>query len=461
MPSAFHGLSTMNTALRAFQRGLDVTGHNISNVNTPGYSRQTLTLTENVPTAFSGVTSFMLGNGVNIASVNRIQDAFLAARKMDITSDGGRLGSLSTGLRSIESLTLEPGGAGINEALDRFFNAWSSLGSNPSEPSLRTQVQQAGSSLANRIRGLYGSMQSQVSNANAEAGETINKIQQLMTSIGELNQDIRVNSIAGATPNDLLDMRDQKLNELSELVNIRVQRLQDGSANVYMGNLTLVDQLGAKQFPTSFDAATGTVSDANGSYPLRSGKLLGLFQVSQRVTVYQQKLDSLANTLRSEFNSIHSTGTNALGATGQNFFNDVTPPATPTGAIDFDLDAAILADPRNIASGVSGAPGDGGLALSMSSLRDSSLPGLSGRTFRQFYADIVGNVADDVAYTKTLLDTQGAIGKQIEEQVQSISGVSLDDEMASMLRFQRSYQAAARALSVFDQTTEDLLNIIR
>lgn len=445
----------MNTALRAFQTALDVTGHNITNVNTAGYTRQTVGLADTTPTNYG---NYMLGNGVSISGVTRIQSAFLAARQLANNSDGSRAGSLLGGLQSIEGLTQEPGGAGIGTALDALYNAFSALGSNPNQASLMTQVQQAGSTLSSRVRNLYNDLRSQSTNAGDQISQQLDQAQDLANQIAHLNAQIREQQGTGSTPNDLLDMRDQKLQELSGIVDIHVQLQPDGSANVYMNQLTLVDQAGARQMPTNFDATTGTISDANGSYQVKGGQVAGLMGLMRSISSYQGKLDTLANTLRTQFNSIHQTGTNALGNTGVNFFNDANP---QTGAINFGLDPAVAADAKAIAAGSTGAPGDGGIALSLSGLRDTKLPSLGNATMGAFYSDFIGGVATDTAFAKTDMDTKSAIATQIDAQVQSISGVNLDEEMSNMLRFQRSYQAAARALSVFDQTTEDLINLIR
>lgn len=461
MPGLFQGISTMNTALRAFQRALDVTGHNITNVNTPGYSRQQVQLVESDPTRYQASQPYFLGNGVTLASVSRIQDQFLFARQIQSTAEDGRLGSLSSGLDNVQAIMNEPGGSSIGDALSALFNAWSALGSSPNDTANLTAVQQAGSTLASRVRGMYGSLMSQASSVNGQIVGTIQQAQGLVNQVAALNQQIRSQQQPGATPNDLIDARDQAINQLSQIMPLTVAQQADGSVMMFSGQMTLVDSAGAKTIPTTYNAATSTLSNGTDTFTINSGQLAGLFQTSQRITAYQGQLDTLANTLRTQFNTIHATGINGLGATGQNFFQDVAAGNPQTGAIDFDLDPAVKADIRAIATGVSGDPGDGGLALSMSQLRDSPIAAFGGKTFSGFYGDIVAGVGQDAATAHSLSATSSAVLQQIGQQVQSVSGVSLDDEMSNMLRFQRSYQAAAKALSVFDQTTEDLLNMIQ
>lgn len=460
MPGVFHGIGTMNSALRAFQRALDVTGHNIANVNTTGYNRQQIDLNEADPTYFAYGNGFYMGNGVDGSTITRIRDGFLAAQRIGATSEQGRLGSLGQTLDAINGILQEPGGAGVSTALDQFFNSWSALGSNPGEPAYLQQVQQSGATLASRVRDLYAQLQSQKSQTTGQIDAAIRDGQGLMDHIAAMNAEIRSHQGPGVSANDLLDLRDQAVQQLGEIMPIQVVPQPDGSVQIYSGQMPLVDLQGARSLPTAYDANTGTLTGSGQNFPMTSGRLGGLFQSYQKVVGYQSQLDTLANTLRTQVNSVHATGINGLGATGQNFFNDVAPGDPQTGAIDFDLDPAIAADPNAIAFGASGNPGDGGIALTLSDLKNSPLAGLGNQTFGQFYAGLVSTIGGDASYARAQADTSSAIVRQIDEQIQSTSGVSLDDEMASMLRYQRSYQAAAKALSIFDQTTEDLLNML-
>jgi flagellar hook-associated protein 1 FlgK len=458
MPGAFHGINMASNALRAFQRALDVTGHNISNVNTLGYSRQSIEFKDNDPTQFWSGGVHSLGNGVSVASVNRIRDLFLEQRRLAASGDMGRSMQMADGLSGIQGLFLEPGGSGIADAMDKFFNSWSALASNPNEPSARLQVQQAGATLASRIRSTYSDLRAQFDQTTQTIQDTLTQVQRLSQEVADLNGEIRKKQAEGMEPNDLLDRRDQALREMSSLVDIHTIPQPDGTVNVYMNQLTLVDSAGAVPTPMNFDTSTNTISDATGTFDVRSGKLRSLFETAEQIKVYEGNLDSIANELRTQINSVHATGTNPLGNTGVNFFNDSNP---QSGAIDLDLDAAIAADPDAIVSSVTGTPGDGGLALSLSRLRDQTIGALGGKTFGRYFQAMVSDVGTRVAYWESELQTQSAVSDQIDAQVQAVSGVSLDDEMANMLRFQRSYQAAAKALTIFDQIAEDLINMVR
>ncbi len=460
MPSSFHGIEMASRALRAFQRGLDVTGHNIANVNTRGFSRQTIEYSSPEAIEFySGMHPFRLGQGVHISSVNRIQDMFLQGRMFGAQGGLGRFESLSANLSRIEPMFGEPGTTGISAAMNRFFNAWSGLSSNPSEPSARLEVQLAGSNLSSRIRTAFHDLSGVETELKEQMSATFGRIDGLASEIAELNAQIRQSRSVGGEPNDLLDARDLAIEELSRLADVQVRYHDDGSATVHSGSFTLVADYDALPIPRTYDAASFSLVEGTTSHPVRDGKLHGLMEALNSVASYKSRLDDLANNLREQVNAVHVTGLNPNATTGVEFFNTLTDP--PSGAIDFDLSSAIKADPNNIAASITGNAGDGGLALALSNLRDASISGLGQKSFGSFYSELIGTVATHAAFAESALGTQTNVVEQIDTQRQSVRGVSLDDEMAAMLRMQRSYQAAARTLSVFDEVTEDLINLIR
>src|SRR5579859_7718968 len=140
------------------------------------------------------------------------------------------------------------------------------------------------------------------------------------------------------------------------------------------------------------------------------------------------------------------------------FFNDSKP---QTGAIDFDLSATVKADPNSIAAGTSGKAGDGGVALALSKLSTSSIKALGSESFGTYYQNLVGSIGVDARTAMNSQSTKQALVQQVQAQQQAVSGVNLDEEMTNMLKFQQSYQSAAKALSVIDQTTNSLIGLIQ
>ena len=459
MSSPFYGIDLASKALRAFQRGLDVTGHNIANVNTRGYSRQLIDYSVGQATSGYGVHKFSLGEGVQIAGINRARDSFLDARLRTSESDLSRSDSMLASLRNIESVMNEPGTSGISSALNKFFDSWSGLASNPGDAAQRQQVQAAGQTLTSRIRNLYRDLEAQNTQATDTNTATFDQIDHLAAEISHLNSQIQEQSAAGNVPNDLLDSRDTAIADLNKIVAVQVTPTANNSVLVAISGYTLVDLSGTHAVIRNYDASTQSLVDPAGcTFALTGGSLTGQIAAIGKLKGVQSQLDGLANNLRTEVNVMHRTGLNNLGNTGVDFFNDAVP---QTGARDFDLSVAVNADFNAIAAGITPNDGDGGLALSMSGLRDRKIASLGNQTFRTFYSQVVSGVGRDVAFFKGSAETQSAIVDQTNAQVQSVSGVSIDDEMANMLKFQRSYQAAAKALSVFDQMTEDLIGMLK
>jgi flagellar hook-associated protein 1 FlgK len=363
----------------------------------------------------------------------------------------------------VQPIILDSADSGVGDALTKFFDSWSALAGNPSDTGLKLQVQQAGENLAGQIRGGYLQLQDQKGEQTSQITQTLNDIQSKANAIADLNKQIVHAKALGAEPNDLEDQRDQAIQDLSSLVDIHTSEQSNGAIAVTLGQMTLVDGDGARQVPMQWDASKSQLAGGQVPVDVKSGKLAGLFAALNKTTSYQSQFDDLANSLRTQVNSLYQGAKNQAGLAGQNFFKDVplTNPATPqTGAIDFDVEDSIKQDSTSIAAGPSGNASDGAVALQLSQLRQVSIASLNSRTFGQYFSDVATKIGSDVANAQSAASTNTSVVQQVDSQIQSISGVSLDDEMANMLRFQRSYQAAAKMLSMFDQTTEDLLGIL-
>lgn len=458
MPSAFGGLNMMGNALRIFQRALDVTGHNIANVNTVGYSRQRVVLGTNMPDTLYGLHPYQVGTGVNIQTVMRVRSLMLDTRMNRASADLGTYESLATTLKQIETVFPEPSSNGIGDALGKFFDSWSALASNSGDVALKMQVRAAGQTLAQRVRNAFSELLNQEQAITLQLGHSLDEIDGLTRQIATLNEQIVAESANGGSPNDLLDRRDLAVENLNRLLGVQTSIDPNGAMRVYAGEILLVDGASTKAVPRQFDATTQTLSDGINTYAVTNGQLAGLMQGLRQTESYKGHLDLLANTLRTQVNSLHMTGQLADGTTGILFFNDSTP---QTGAADFALSAAIDASADNVVSGASGAIGDGGVALALSRLRETGITALGGKTFKNFYGDFVSAIGRDIQVAASSADTQRSIMEQVSLQRQSEMGVNLDEEMANLLQFQRSYQAAAKALTVLNEVTEDLVNMIR
>lgn len=451
MPGSFFGIYLSSNALRAFETALNVTGHNLANVNTPGYSRQVVNFEQGPPLTYFGLRPLTVGTGAFLSEVNRARDMFVEGRIVQTQSEQSRLQQLLASLRGLEVIFGEPGTNNVSGQLSAMFDAWARLAANPADDTARLDLRSRAQLLVGKIREVDAQLGNEAARLDREIGATITQINQLAVAIQEFNDAIRAQRAIGTVPNDLLDQRDRAVQQLAQLVDIHTRELADGTLTVYVNQHTLVDQVGARPLPTTYDASTFTLTDGNRTTVIRGGRLAGLMASVNAVTGYRNQLDTFVNEMRTAINDLHSTGTNLNGTTLIDFF------AGTNGARDLELDPQILADVRNIAAGASGAPGDGTIANAIAQLRDTELTGLGNRSLTRFYTDMIGVLGQDTASFALALETQDATMRQLEMQRQSVSGVNVDEELANMLRFQRSFQAAAKMLSILDQTTEELI----
>lgn len=460
MAGPFLGINMSSLALRNYQRSMTTIGNNIANVNTRGYSRQTVEFSPLPQLQFYSGNWKSVGQGSIISSVNRVRSDYLDISQNNASSQHGKYDTYATHLQRVEGIYGEPSDSGISQALDRFFNSWSGLGSNPGDVAARTEVRLSGQVLTARVRNRHQDLTLLGNSQTAQVTNTIDQINGLANRIAQLNAQISATVGTDGSANDLMDQRDLAVSDLSSLVNVNRQVFPDGSYAIYASGHTLVQGNAVRPFPSTFDAATGTVTDGTNTFTVKGGALAGHLAGLNETNTQKANLDQLANELRTQVNTLHAAGTNSAGDTAINFFDDVLVPPQ-TGAANFKLSSDVTTDLNKIMSGMTGDAGDGSIAQQLGEMRDTVQATLGGKSFRGFFGEIVGKLASDTNYQLNAASTESAVLSQIEQQLQAVSGVSIDDEMANLVKMQRSYQAAARAMSIFDQVSQDLINLIR
>jgi flagellar hook-associated protein 1 FlgK len=443
--SSFYGLQTSLRGLLAQQRLLDTTGHNIANASTQGYSRQEAALVASpaleIPAGgIAGGSGAHLGSGVDVQAFRRVRDQFIDLQYRGQNTNLGEWKARATALSQTEGALAEPGENGINQQLIEFWDAWADLANanGNDESAAKQAVVEQGAALADAFHGLRSQIELVKSQSYAEysdlarpagPGDPGGDVAQIATQIAGLNDTIKRFITTGDVPNDLLDRRDMLLDQLSEYGQITVDAQGDGTINVGFGaaNPIVTGTTASWAGPPAGDAWTP------------GGRLGALLEVSRpggTLDGYLGTIDTIAANLVSTVN----------GAYGGAFFDAG---AGPTGAT-FDVSAALLANPQVLDPG-SGASGSRDLALAVSQLRDgASVDG----AYRAFIAQIG---ADSREATRQEGNAQ-VLTDAVENRRQSVSGVSLDEEMSNLVRFQRAYQASSRAMSTLDEMLDVLIN---
>lgn len=455
------GIST--SALATFQRALSVTGHNISNVNTPGYTRQQVTLTETEP---QDSRPGQIGTGVQAAEIRRSVDTYLERQILTSHEQHGRFEASRNALLRVQPLFGDSDDQGIGAGLNQFFRAWQDVATNPSDPTARALLLSKASTLTSQFNQHATDLSAQRQAVDGQIGQTLTDINQLAARIANLNQSISRAEFSGQQANDLRDQRGQLINQLGELVDISTIDDGTGQLTVFVGRgQLLIDKERAHALTGVANASNAGLLDvqsagAGGTVVLNSviasGRLKGLLDVrDQTLPAIRANFDQLASTLVTQVNSLHQTGYGLDGSTGEAFF--------ATGGTTAATMQVALTDSQKIAasSTAAGVPGNNGTALAIGDLQHSSLAALGNTTFQGYYSAAAGNFGATLQGAERDLSAQEMVQEQLDAHRAEISGVSLDEELVNLLKYQRAFQAASRLIVVADEMFQTLLSLKR
>jgi flagellar hook-associated protein 1 FlgK len=439
--STFMGLQTALSGILAQQRALDVTTHNITNANTVGYSRQEAVLVANpafgVPGVSSGITPAQIGAGVDVSTYKRVRDVFIDTQLRAQTMRQGYYQARSDGLDQVELAIAEPSDTGLNAMLNTYWSAWHDVSNNPENPSTRQALVQAAANLTDAFHSVDTQLQTIISQTGSSVTGTITDVNQLGAQVYDLNVQIANAVGTGSTPNDLYDQRDALVDRLAKLGNVSVSQGPLDALTVTFGGATLV----------TGTTSASTLTEASLT-SLTSGTLAGL--ISLRDTVlpgYRTALDSVAASLVAQTNARHSAGYDLSGTTGIDFFT-----ASGTTAATIAVNPAVFADPSKVAAAsAAGRPGDATVALQIAGLRGATA--IDGA-----YGQLVTKIGSDAQDASRSLANATLLADSLENRRESVSGVSLDEEMTNLLRYQRGFQAASRALNAMDELIDVIVN---
>jgi flagellar hook-associated protein 1 len=451
MSGLISSLSMAARALDAQRVGLDTAGQNIANLNTEGYVRRTAMFAEVVTGA----------GGVEVMGIRAERDVMMEARLRQEQPAEAREGAIANSLQVVETALGGPGRT-LDSQLTAFFDSFAALSQDPTSPVARDAVVLQGSLLTRAFQDAAAALETARRAADAAIRGGVEQLNALTDEIASLNAAI---GSAGAADTEALEDKQQlALQKLSQLVPVTVTARADGGVDVAAaGGRPVV--IGANQYDIEIvntppaGLAALSLGDADITADVTSGRLGGWLQVRDTdVPQYQARLDQLAYSVATEVNALHSAGTDLDGATGQNFF---TPLASATGAAAaLAVDPAVAGDPRKIAASLSGAPGDNANAKALADLRDARAMAGGTTTFSESWAQLVYRVGSDSSNARAQQSTRQEIVGQIARLRDSVSGVSLDEEAASLMKFQRAYEANARFFSTIDQVLYTLLNMV-
>jgi flagellar hook-associated protein 1 len=444
-------------ALRASQLGLTITGQNIANVNTPGYTRQQVQLPP------LGTSLLPSGNGVTPDGIRALRDQFVEARLQTETGIAGRLTARRDALTPVDAVFNDANTAGgIQAALTGFFNAFSELEAQPNSAPLRAVVTAKGETLTQAFHTTRGRLIEIRNTVDAELRDTVDAVNTLAPQVASLNAQINIAENIGDNASGLRDQRGELVRQLGELTGARAIESDNQVTLTLSDGSPLV--VGGEAFTLTATSAPpdglATLSLAGQPVNLTDGKLRGLQEAIGEVGGYITSLDQLAESLAERVNTLHASGSDLDGNNGTDFFT-----ASGGGAVtaaNIEVAAALKTNPRLVVAAANGAgSGDATIARSLAGLLRDQNSVIGGQTgsYETFYAGLVTEAGAALRTTEDALSTQQLILAQTQEQRASVSGVSLDEEAVNLLQYQKAYEAAARFLKVADEMTQTILSL--
>ncbi|MEL4024093.1 flagellar hook-associated protein FlgK [Lysinibacillus endophyticus] len=506
MRSTFMGLEASKRGLFTQQSALYTTGHNISNANTVGYSRQRVNMS---PTqGYPGIglnapkTPGYIGTGVQADSVQRIRDGFTDMQYRQETNKLGYWEAKSQSITQMEDILNEPSDYGLAKSMDEFWNSLQDLNVRPQDGGARAVVIQRGVAVADSLNYMYNSITQLKDNAGEEIGILLKDANSILEQIASINEQIQAIEPNGYMPNDLYDARDNLLDQLSTYFPIETSNVPSGGNSLPIAEgsvtvslklkdgtkVTLVDgkdyaklqNLGASESDgiTPKDMITGLriVNKDGSTTEAKIDNVSDLGKFKALVDSYgyadsngQEKglfpdmienLNKMAQEFATAFNTIHKAGFDLAGATGQAFFvQKGSTDETGITAGNIYVNQALIDDPNLIAaSDAANEPGNGKQALKLANMKFDSIAGLEDVSVQTYFEGLIGQLGVDGQQAQRLAYNAQTLQQAVTERRASISSVSLDEEMTNMITFQQAYNANARMITVIDETLDKIIN---
>ncbi len=451
-------------SMQAQMTAVTVAGQNLANVNTTGYTRQTVDiqtspdLTTTIGTEGTGAAAVAIQQAVNQLLNGQIQNqqtssGYWTAQQSALQSAETSLNEFLNGTGAASSSTTgnTTTDTGLSGQLSSLFNAFQAVATSPTSIPARQALVSAAQTLATSFNQANSQLNATSSALNTSLTQNVSDANTLLTGIATLNKQISTAQFSGGTANDLLDEREQDLEKLSNLTNIQTSAGTNGAVDVSIGGQMLVSDNQVMDTLQTY-AASGSgqllVQTATGGVPLTltGGAMQGTIDARDgELATLQSNLNTLASTLITQVNGVNSSGYNLNGTNGTSFFNG-------TGAADIAVNSALASNPSLVqASGSATASGDNSIALQLAKLATTTQTGLNNLTFGDSYASTVAALGTALQTANTQTVNQTAVGNMLATQRSSTSGVNIDEEMTNLMSFQRAYEASAQFVSTINQ----------
>lgn len=455
-------------AMGAQQQALQTAGHNLANVDTPGFSRQRVDLGTAFPVNKGW---YFLGQGVRADGVSGVVDQFLEAQLVSLKGTLGSAEAEQNALTGVADVFPVSAKNGVGPALDAFFGALSEVANNPGGQSERINLLGRARILGDTLRQTRTTLTTVQTNLDKDLDAAVRRASLILPQIAALNGQIVAGEAGGQRANDFRDQRQHLLQELSHLTGATALEAPDGQIAVQVDGILLVSGDRAASLdasiigPSGFRQVMYTTPEGasfDATALLKKGEIGGL--ITQRDSVipgFLGTLDQFAKTLVDTVNAQHALGFDLNGVAGGAFF---APIAAVTGAAGLvQVNSTVAADPRLIAAAqtAASAPGDNRNALALVNLQTTVQVALGNRTPKDYILGLIGDVGQKVQVNKETLEFQQALFNQTQSRRESLSGVNIDEETTNLIKFQRAFEAASRLIQVGDEMYQTMIQMVR
>jgi flagellar hook-associated protein 1 FlgK len=475
--SLFSSLNTASTALNAQQRAIDVTGQNVANVNTDGYSRQRVNMqsvgANAVPAIWS--VSNQVGGGVDADDVIRIRDAFLEAQAQQAHSTTSNLTVQDASYTAVQQAFGEPGTTGIQSMMNNFWAGWSDIASNTTDSGARAQLLERAQTLVSGMHSAMGTLDEQWSESHDAAQTLLTDVNSTAQQIADLNQSIKQATQSNLPSNDLADKRDALVMHLSEQIGATSAQADDGTLTVVVGGISLVSgnnaiQLklaGANDAASAASTPVSIITSPGGATVQAGGTAAGqLATMNSIIPGYQGQLNGIAQQLADQVNAVHENGYDQNGNPGAAFFTDGSGGTVAVSAKNITV---AVTDPAQLAAASLSKAAAGGQPSSDNANADVlyqlrlGLPQPDGSYADgadAIYRKMIVSLGVQASSVSSSLNTNNALSTQVDASRESVSGVNIDEEMTNMLQYQHAYAAAGQLVSTISSMMDTLINMV-
>ena len=458
MSGTFFGIGVAQSGLAAQKRAMEVLGYNVAHANDPTYKRQRVVVNEGMVVAQSqeaGIGGAMsIGTGVSTSDIERVRDTLVESRLRDASQGAAQWDYMSSTMKQIEAAIGEPSDSGLQTNLDKFWSSWTAVSNTPDDLAVRNNLLQDTQTMCQQIQYVYSQMGNIKQDVNSALQDRVGNVNLIANQISQLNTEIGTLQSGQMPVNDLLNRRDALVMDLSKIVSINQTGEDPSNFIISIGGRVLVQGTKVNELESKLDAnnnATVTWKDDGKDVLFSGGEMKAMTDIRDNmIPDYMAQLDNVASTLVTQVNTLHRTGKDYTGADGGDFFK------VGTTAANITLDDNIIGNPKLIAASGDGKIGDNSVALDIVDLKNTQVS--NGLTIDQIYSNFVSSVASSTSVADTQSSAHQLTAEQYTQQQQSVSGVSLDEEMGNMIKFQQAYNAASRSLTAMDDMLSTLID---